>query len=221
MREYLLVALNIPAILGMRLREGRGSGAAGRRGEVNKGTGSPLTSPHSRPMRRGNLRCLLRASLICLLPVAPVLVAAGEVRSTRDFEASAFAKQHKPLRTSSWPLKTDGTSASYAYVDFDSDSSCSVDFTLKGETIEKFTVSWHGESRRQPARLTTRREAFLRELLASMKSRADAGAVVAYVKANQQLRYPDGVATAPERLIGGLNVKAGVTGSSLLVVLRF
>ena len=94
-------------------------------------------------------------------------------------------------------------------------------FTLKADAIESFSVSWHGESRQQPARLTARPEAFLKELLASMSSRADANTVVAYVKANQQLRYPDGVATAPERSVGGLRVKAGVTGSSLLVVLRF
>ncbi len=54
-----------------------------------------------------------------------------------------------------------------------------------------------------------------------MSSRADANALIAYVKANQQLRYRGGMGTAPERAVGGLHVKAGVTGSSLIVVLRF
>jgi hypothetical protein len=42
-------------------------------------------------------------------------------------------------------------------------------------------------------------------------------AVVAYVKKNQRLRYPDGVLTAPKQRVGGVDLRTGVVGSSLLV----
>ncbi len=68
--------------------------------------------------------------------------AAGDVRTLREFEASAFAKRHRPLRTSSWPLKAGGTNTSYSYVDPDSDSSCSIEFVIKENVIQSFAVSW-------------------------------------------------------------------------------
>jgi hypothetical protein len=148
--------------------------------------------------------------------------ATGNLRILGEFGASAFAKRHPPLRTSSWPLKAGGTNTSHQYVDPDSDSNVTIEFEIDNNVIQRFSVLWLGESKIQPATLTRKREAFLRELLASMSSRADANAVVAYVKANQQLRYPNSVGmTAPEHHVGGLKVKAGVTGSSLIVVLSF
>jgi hypothetical protein len=165
-------------------------------------------------------RSLIPFALVFLV-VPSLSISAAEIRSLGEFEASAFAKQHRPTEKSSWPLKAGGTVTNYSYADPESDSSCSVEIVLVGDRIQRFSPYWYGESTLQPARFTARRERFLRDLFKSMSSQVDVDKIIVYVKANQAVRYPQGVASAPEQLVGGLHLKVGVTGSSLHVVARF
>ena len=144
---------------------------------------------------------------------------AGEIRTTRDFENSAFSKRYRAKSSDSWPLKSGGMNFSYAYADSESDSNCSVELSEDRNNVTHYGVVWNGESTLKPARLTAKREEFLKDLLSSISEKIDKDAVVAYVKKNQATRYPGGMNTAPQQKIGNISVRNGVVGPSLIVVL--
>jgi hypothetical protein len=119
-----------------------------------------------------------------LFRLAPVgllvasVASAGEIRSVRDFEGSAFSQTYRAKSQKSWPLRSGGTNFSYSYADSESDSSAGLEMSPDANRITHYGVSWHGESKQQPATLTPKREKFLRTLLASVNDRINGDAVV-------------------------------------------
>jgi hypothetical protein len=144
---------------------------------------------------------------------------AGEIRSVADFDSSPFSKKYRATDKRSWKLRVGGMNFSYSYPDSDGDSSAGIEMSPDADRVTHSSVQWHGESRQEPARLTRRREAFLRDLLASVNDKIDADAVVVYVKKNERLRYREGILTAPKQMVGGVDIRAGVVGSGLIVSL--
>ncbi len=147
---------------------------------------------------------------------------AGEIRTIRDFENSAFSKKYQAKKSDSWALKSGGMNFSYAYADSESSesvSNCGVELSADRNNVTHYGVQWHGESTLKPARLTVKREEFLRDLLSSISEKIHKDAVIAYVKKNQATRYPGGMNTAPQEKIGNILVRSGVVGPSLIVVL--
>ena len=165
--------------------------------------------------------CVMWSSclLLALELLGPAIAWTGEARSILAFEGSTFSKKYPATRKTSWALRSGGMNFSYPYADSESDSGSSVELSSDASRITHYGISWHGESKQLPAKLTLKREAFLRDLLRFIDSNAAADAVVAYVRKNAMLRYSAGMSAAPLHNIGGIGVKAVVVGSSLIITL--
>jgi hypothetical protein len=79
-------------------------------------------------------------------------------------------------------------------------------------------LSFYGNSISDPGLLTGPRETMLREAVAALAPTAPIQELVEYVKAQQTLSYPDGAGAMPEKAISGLFVRAGVSGSGVVIV---
>jgi hypothetical protein len=78
-------------------------------------------------------------------------------------------------------------------------------------------VTFYGNSLSSPARLSTRKQHFIRDLLRSTFPTVDAGAFVVLVRSEAERDYPDGSNSMPRHPIGGELAFAGRVGADLVI----